>query len=579
MKKILFLITVLLYLGNAHSQVCTPDQTHTAVGIYPEQMPDGTVGQPYSQVLDFVLPTDTMGYQFTNFLILSVSLPVGLQWECSNSSNGCNYNPQVSVNGCGLVFGTPLLAGTYTVDVNVIADLTILQGVPFSFQLPLTIHPFEIENSNDGFSMAGAYGCAPVVVTFTNNNPGMAGYSWNFGNGNTSNIENPSPQIYMTPGEYVVNYTAYSSVDTVQVYTLTSVSVNAMSNYGGGFPGFDSPDPYFIIKENNQIIYQSSIVSGATLPNSWTVNIPINPSNTYSLEVWEADESNAEILFGADDYMGQTNVNLNGCNGCVLSGGSGGGNVSYTISNQSILPNPAVISADTVVVLGYPLEPIVFYNQEQNIMWVEDMGHVYQWYFEGQAIPGASQPTYTPTQSGSYHVVAFNAGGCSTESESVVGVVCTDYIPGILSSSTEIILSNPLAGATNQWLLNGNPIVGSTGNSTSISGVGSYSVIVTDSFGCEYPSSAISFALSIEQHNTPNWSVFPNPADNKTNIHIQNGFVAKKIEITDMTGRVVQRISSPKAQTTLDIQDWPSGVYFVQLVGEYTSHTKKFVKR
>ncbi len=580
MVKIIRLIIVLvLGAGFGFGQVCTPNASYTQVGIYPEQMPDGTVGQPYSQVLDFVLPTDTMGYQFTNFLILSVSLPVGLQWQCSNAANGCNYNPQVSVNGCGLVFGTPLLAGNYMVDVNVIADLTILQGVPFSFQLPLTIHPFEIENSNDGFSMTGAYGCAPIVVSFTNNNPGLMAYSWSFGNGNTSNLENPGPQLYMNPGEYVVNYTAYSSVDTVQVYTLTSVSVNAMSNFGGGFPGFDTPDPYFIVKENGQSIYQSSIVSSATFPTNWPVNIAINPSNTYTIEVWEADESNAEILFGADDYMGQTVLNLNGCNGCVLSGGSGGGNISYVVSNQAILPNPAVISSDTVIVLGYPLEPIVSYDQDQNLLSVVDLGHVYQWYFEGNAIPGASQTTLTPTESGLYHVTAFNEGGCSTESEPIVGIVCTDYIPGIFSSATEVVLSNPLTGATNQWYLNGTAIPGANGNSTPISGMGSYTVTVTDAFGCDYPSSAISFALSIEQHNTPSWSVFPNPADNKLNIQIQNGFVAKRIEVTDMTGRVVQKIIGPKNQQVLDIQDWPSGVYFVQLVGEYTTHTKKVVKR
>lgn len=561
------------------SQVCTPDTSYTEVGIYPEQMPDGTVGQPYTQVLDFVLPTDTMGFDFTNFLILSVSLPVGLQWECSNLSNGCNYNPQISVNGCGLVYGTPLLAGEYLVDVNVIADLTAIQGVPFSFQIPLTILPFELENSNDGFAMSGAFGCAPVMVSFTNNNPSLLAYSWDFGNGNLSSSENPGPQIYMTPGEYVVNYTAYSSIDTIQVYTLTSLTVNSLSGYGGGFPTFETADPFFILKENGQAVYQSSIYTDTNPPVSWDLNIVLNTASTYVIEVWEADESVGEWWLGGDDYMGQTVLNLNGCNGCVLTGGSGGGNISYTVTNQTILPNPAIISSDTVFVLGFPDVPEIIYDLNQNVMSTADLGYVYQWYFNGAPIAGASSAEHAPNQSGEYTVAAFNTGGCSSISSPVMGIVCTDYAPGIYSTATEIVLSNPMTDGTNQWFLNGNPISGATGNSTLIAGAGGYSVTVTDNFGCEYASSAITFVVGIEQHATPTWSVFPNPADNKVSILIQHGFVVKRIVVTDMTGRIVQTLIANKNQIALDIHEWPSGVYFVQLVGEHTTHTKKLVKK
>jgi PKD repeat protein len=575
-------LSALLFMGLhsvSFSQICSPNTNYTDVGIYPEQMPNGTVGQPYSQVLDFVLPTDTMGFDFTNFLILSVSLPVGLEWECSNASTGCNYNPQISVNGCGLVFGTPLLAGDYLVDVNVIADLTAIQGVPFSFQLPLTILPFELNNSNDGFSMTGAFGCAPIAVTFTNNNPGLLAYAWDFGNGNFSTSENPSPQMYMEPGEYVVNYTAYSSIDTIEVYTLTSLSINALSGFGGGFPSFETPDPFFILKENGQPIYQSSILIDTNPPVSWDLNILINPSNSYVFEVWEADESASEWWLGGDDYMGQSVLSLAGCNGCVLTGGDGGGNISYTITNQTILPNPAVVSSDTVFVFGYPDTPEIIYDLNQNIMHTADLGYVYQWYFNGLPIAGASSNEHTPTQSGDYTVAAFNVAGCSSISEAVLGVVCTDYTPGIYSSATEILLSNPLPNGINQWYFNGNPIAGATGNATSITGAGSYTLVVSDAFGCEYPSTAITFAVGIEQHATPNWSVFPNPAENKVNIHIQNSFAAKKIVVSDMTGRVILSIGTTKSQMVLDIQEWPSGVYFVQLVGDHTTHTKKLVKR
>jgi len=578
MRRALLFTAVLFLANQAFTQVCVPDPQYTQVGVYPESFPDGTVGQPYSEVLQFVLPTDTMGYDFTNFLILSVSLPVGLQWECSNASNGCNYNPQVSQNGCGLVYGTPLLAGEYLVDVNVIADLTITDGVPFSFQLPLTILPFTPDNSNDGFTMIGALGCAPIVVAFENNNPGMMAYSWDFGNGNTSSAENPAPQVYMQPGEYVVNYTAYSNLDTVDVYTLTSLTINSIENYGGGFPSFEAADAYFILLENDVPVYQSSIIMDTDPPVSWNVSIVLNNSSTYKIEIWEADESAGELWFFGDDYMGQHILNFNGCGGCAISGGTGG-NISYTVSSQTILPFPAVISQDTVLVYGYPDAPVIQYDETENVMSVEDEGFVYQWYLNGQPIAGASAPTYEPVVSGSYTVAAFNMGGCFATSQPVVGVVCTDYVPGIYSANNEIVLSNPLAGADNQWYLNGNPIVGSTGNSTPITTVGSYTLVVVDEFGCEYPSSAIAFAVGIEQQQLPTWSVYPNPADNKVNVQVNNGFDVRKLVVTDMTGRVIHTIATSKQLYVLDIQDWPSGVYFVQIVGDQATYAKRLIKK
>ncbi len=581
MKKLILFVFVFFIGYQSFAQVCVPDTQYTQVGVYPEQFPDGTVGQYYSEVLQFVLPTDTLGYDFTNFQILSVSLPVGLQWICSNASNGCNYNPQVSQNGCGLVFGTPLLAGQYLVDVNVIADLTITSGVPFSFQLPLTILPFVPDNSNDGFTMIGAFGCAPIAVAFENNNPGMLAYAWDFGNGNTSTLENPAPQLYMQPGEYVVNYIAYSNIDTIDVYTLTSLTINSMTGYGGGFPSFEAADPYFILFENNVPVYQSPIIMDTDPPVSWNVSIVLNTSSVYKIEVWEADESAGELWFFGDDYMGQTILNLNGCSGCVLTGGTsgGGGNISYVVTSQTILPFPAIVSQDTVLVFGYPEQPEIIYDIDENIMWIDDDGYVYQWYLNGVSIPGASGTSIEPLVSGNYTVAAFNLGSCSSTSAPVLGIVCTDYVPGIYSTTTDIVLSNPLSGATYQWYLNGNAIVGAVGISTAISGVGSYTIIVVDQYGCEYPSSAISFAVGIEQQQLPTWSVYPNPADNKVNVQVNNGFEVRKLVVTDMTGRVIQSINNSKQLYTLDIHDWPSGVYFIQIVGDNSTYTKRLVKK
>jgi len=277
MQKILttFLVLISFY---GQSQICTIDYSQTQTGIYPDTLPIGYVGQAYSQDVTFFMPLDTLGYDFTNFHILSVSLPVGLSWQCNNAASNCDYNPQVSQYGCVNISGTPLLPGQYSVAVTVLADLTVISGYPFTFQIYMEVLPNNVSVSNNGFSMVGAAGCSPITVDFTNNNPGELAYWWDFGNGNVSTLENPVPQVYTTPGDYVVQYKAWDNLDTIDVYTLTNVGVSAMSNYGNSFPSYDNADAYFIIKENGTTIYQSSIIGDQNPPVSWTTSILLNPA-------------------------------------------------------------------------------------------------------------------------------------------------------------------------------------------------------------------------------------------------------------------------------------------------------------
>ncbi|HIB92421.1 TPA: PKD domain-containing protein, partial [Candidatus Poribacteria bacterium] len=254
------------------------------------------------------------------------------------------------------VYGTPLRAGQYQVDVTVIADLTIVSGLPTTFSVFLEILPSNVPTSNTGFSMIGANGCFPLTVEFTNNNPGLLAYAWDFGNGNQSTTENPSPQVYSTPGDYVVTYSAWNALDTIHVYTLTDVAIQSMSGYGEGFPSYEDADSYYIILENGSLFSQSSIITNVDPPVSWTTSLLLDPVNTYTLEIWESDAT--EPLLGADDFMGAASMNINGCIGCA----AGTAIVNYIIDHVIIYPAPSVISVDTVHVSGYPTTPSVIWD-------------------------------------------------------------------------------------------------------------------------------------------------------------------------------------------------------------------------
>ena len=88
------------------------------------------------------------------------------------------------------------------------------------------------------------------------------------------------------------------------------------------------------------------------------------------IEIWDADDTFGEILFGADDYMGNHTIMLSGCTGCA----AGTSTINYTINQQVIYPNPSVLSVDTIHVYGYPADPIISYDNQTNIINSPDLG-------------------------------------------------------------------------------------------------------------------------------------------------------------------------------------------------------------
>ena len=136
-------------------------------------------------------------------------------------------------------FATPTLPNSFVANPTAVfpADGTYMvtlvatsnQGCIDSIIKPVSIYP----RPRVGFTPYPFEGCAPLFVNFTNNttipgNNSVTSYLWNFGNGQTATMTNPT-QYYMTPGLYTVSLYANSDkncdttvtlVDTIKVYTL-----------------------------------------------------------------------------------------------------------------------------------------------------------------------------------------------------------------------------------------------------------------------------------------------------------------------------------------------------------------------
>ena len=147
MKRLLFCLICSISVIFASGQ-CVIDYSYSPsganYGLDPDTLPNGYVGQFYDEDMTFFLPLDTIDagvtVTFEDFHITSISLPLGLTWECNNSLNNCHYDPAVNQYGCVKISGTPLIAGIYDVEVDLVAthNFSSIAGTEsISFTLPL----------------------------------------------------------------------------------------------------------------------------------------------------------------------------------------------------------------------------------------------------------------------------------------------------------------------------------------------------------------------------------------------------------------------------------------------------------
>lgn len=148
MKKLVLLFTfVALLFTQANAQFCTPDLTYTEPGIYPKQLPEAHVNEPYNETIQFKFPKDTSYLGFVvpidSVEILSVEgLPKDFKYVCSNLS--CAYKG--GENGCVVITGTPKASdkGEHKIIIKARAKITFNAQsikVPFQDTVPFTVSP------------------------------------------------------------------------------------------------------------------------------------------------------------------------------------------------------------------------------------------------------------------------------------------------------------------------------------------------------------------------------------------------------------------------------------------------------
>ena len=571
MLRLFFFILLSFKVLTSFSQ-CVIDTSYSVPGIYPDPLPDGYVGQPYSEDITFIMPLDTMGAVIQNFEIVSIGLPVGLSWVCNNPTN--NYNPQNNQYGCINVYGTPLLLGQYNVNVSVLVDVVSagqsIDNIPIDFPITFNINNPTLGNS--GFSSSQILGCVPLDVNFTNNNPGLLQYFWDFGNGQTSSLENPLTQTYNQAGDFPVYFEAYNNLDTTDLYTLTSVTINSIS--GGWGPEWipfvytsNKPDPYFILRENGNLIYQSNFVLNDDGPNTWSVNINLHPDSVYTIDVMDADQTAAsanawELTFGTDDYIGYYTIDFQSCNLCNAGSDAV---ISDSIIYQQILPVPAVQSVDTIRVGYEPGKPNIIYDSLNYVVYTDSINYSLQWYIDTSSLVGHTSPIDTIVQSGNYYVRVYNNFGCFNNSDSVSVVYC-DPTVGFnidLDGAANLYVTNYLSGYDINWINNGQIIQGLSSSLITPTVNGDYQARLSTVAGCKYFSNIFSYSLSIDDI-VSDFKCYPNPS-NEQFVLSWTDIKIKSIEIFNSYGQKIDELNLDFSPKIVNTRGYSEGFYLLKI--------------
>ena len=495
---------------------------------------------------------------------------MGLTWECNNAANNCHYDPALTQYGCVKVSGNALIPGNYNVQVDLVAthNLSALVGPEnISFTLPLTILPDTTTSSNNGFAMTSPFGCTPVTVSFTNNNSGMLSYFWDFGNGTTSNLENPGPQIYNDTGMYIVQY---SAVQTAPTYFLESIEV-VSGNCSDSWPVQDV-DLFYTISDPSGVVQQVGSGNYITQPFPLFINLS-NPLSLTGQSVSIAVYDNDDIpFFPSTENCGSFSFIPVQQSGTFAANG-GGLSINYTVME---VPGNIIPSTDTIYVYDYPPAPDLVYDTLNNLIYTNNSDFSMQWYYYNSPIPGATDTFVQPESSGLYTLVVVNDYGCTAVSLDVLVVICDANYQPILDNngSTAWMLDSALYSNL-QWYDQNGIILGANQPFFPAIDAGMYYIVATDTFGCTYSSESVFLGQSSLIGASPSSAVRvgPNPISNGSCLTIfADNLQASHITIAliDIYGRDVVRrqINStllPYKIESQEINRLANGLYYLDV--------------
>lgn len=480
--------------------------------------------------------------------------------------------------------------------------------------------------------------CLGDSTHFINTSTGgsIGSYSWNFGDGDTSNVSSPS-HLYSVSGTYSVLLSVNAS--NCSDDTTINIQINPLPVPAFSASVTQACDSATILFNNNSTGAlgalwffgdgdSSSVFSPYHLyssPGNYSVTLQVISQGGCSrsktmLNLIQIDETPLAAFSSSAQSICQnqcidfTNQSTAGTtswqwifDGAVASGAvvQNPGNICYPsmgnfdvtlnvsngtcsnthtepsfihVVNCSVKPKAGFIISDTSFCQG---SCISFVDLSTNAV-------TWQWLFPG-AVPATStqenQANICYPNIGVYPVTLISGNTSGTDTvffNSIIQVASTPITPAI-SVSGNILNSTSAAGY--QWYYNNVPLSGANAQQYTALLSGDYSVVITDANGCTASSSIQHVPLvGIEEADYGLFFyIYPNPVQNEINVMISNNNSSDlTLKLFDETGREVSSNYFPgvSGEETLNLKlyDLAKGIYFLQILAEDRKWVRLVVK-
>ncbi|HXH19058.1 MAG TPA: PKD domain-containing protein, partial [Chitinophagales bacterium] len=351
-------------------------------------------------------------------------------------SNPNIANPQITLDS-SVAFGTVL---TYSVRVTNLNNCVAFDSVK------ITVGNATFAGiSNDTTICFGE--TAQLMAT------GGVSYQWFPENSlNDASISNPIASPVDTTGYRAIVIDANNCADTV--YMTVNVYEQVPANAG--------PDVSICLGGSTQLAASGGVsyvwspnsgLSSNTVPNPFAF-----PSATTTYSVMVTDGNGCTAVDFVTVSIGGVLIpnagpDIETCEGTSVQLLAFGG-TTYTWNPSAGLSNPNISNPvfsgnsttqyiitvsdgvctgnDTLLITVNPLPPRPLITRNGNVLSTFP-GYVYQWFFNGSPIPGATDISYTAMQNGNYKVRITDANGCLNTSDEL------NFVTGIEEKFTEII--------------------------------------------------------------------------------------------------------------------------------------------
>jgi uncharacterized delta-60 repeat protein len=191
----------------------------------------------------------------------------------------------------------------------------------------------------------------------------------------------------------------------------------------------------------------------------------------------------------------------------------------------------------------------------------------YQWYLNGDSIPGAHNNVLDISQFGVYKVTVTDNFNCQNTS-SEFALSCNVLGPPAPANIWDGQKFSTISGyAHYQWYRNDTAIAGANSNTYTpdLTQFGYYKVVVTDKYTCTNTSESKPYfvtALSDIAIGDATLRYYPNPARSVLNVDIAHvGRNKLQVELYDLNGRLVQRKLLNQVHNQLRVDGLSSGLY------------------